>query len=150
MRRFRFVNTHLEAFSAWVRNQQASELSVPAIPPMNTSRSVILVGDLNSDPANPDTQTQPPFPPTAEAAASNTIIASGFADRGVAVNTCCHDDDLLDFPATPFDDRIDHVLGKGRVTELSSQLIGNNPAQRTGTGLWPTDHGGVVAKLRVR
>jgi hypothetical protein len=148
-RKFRFVNTHLEAFSAFVRNSQAGELTGPN-GPMGTDRSVILLGDLNSDPDDPTSQTLPPFPPTANAAAYETVATAGFADRGVSVNTCCHDADLLDFPATPFDSRIDHVLGRGKVRELSSSLIGNDPDLRTNTGLWPTDHGGVVARLRVR
>jgi endonuclease/exonuclease/phosphatase family metal-dependent hydrolase len=148
-RKFRFVNTHLEAFSAFVRNSQAGELTGPN-GAVNTDRSVILLGDLNSDPDDPTSQTLPPFPSTPNAAAYETIATAGFADRGVSVNTCCHDADLLDFPATPFDSRIDHVLGRGKVRELSSSLIGNDPALRTNTGLWPTDHGGVVAKLRVR
>ena len=41
------------------------------------------------------------------------------------------------------------VLGKGAVEELDSKLIGDDPANRSGTDLWPTDHGGVVAKLKV-
>ena len=32
---------------------------------------------------------------------------------------------------------------------LSAFLIGDDDTKRTNTGLWPSDHGGVVAKLKV-
>lgn len=48
-RSFRFVNTHLEAFSAGFRAGQAQFLVV-AGPASTTALPVVLVGDLNSDP----------------------------------------------------------------------------------------------------
>src|SRR5262249_52281803 len=44
---FRFVTTHLEAFSSAVRKLQASELLAG---PADTSLPVVLVGDMNSGP----------------------------------------------------------------------------------------------------
>ncbi len=76
------------------------------------------------------------------------MIADGFTDYGIEENTCCFGEDLRD-PAPVFTSRIDHVLGKGPVSEISSALIGTDPLNRSGTELWPTDHGGVVAKLKV-
>lgn len=114
---------------------------------VDTNKPVILVGDLNSDPDAAASE---------DAAAYNVIVGQekptdgGFADRGVEVNTCCFGSDLLDPPPAEFTSRIDHVLSRGDVTELDATLIGDDPALRTGTGLWPTDHGGVVAKLKVR
>ena len=93
-------------------------------------------------------QLQGKTPETANAAAYNTIIADGFTDYGVGVNTCCFGEDIRD-PVPAFTSRIDHVLGKGAVEELSSSLIGDDQSNRSGTGLWPTDHGGVDAKLEV-
>jgi endonuclease/exonuclease/phosphatase family metal-dependent hydrolase len=146
-KKFRFVNTHLESFSAYFRNAQAQELvggsGVTAV-----ARPIILVGDLNSDPDDPSSST-PPDLPTPNAAAYNSVIAGGFSDYGLEVNTCCWGEDIRDAPPSAFTSRIDHVLGKGAVSELSSTLIGNDPANRTGTGLWPTDHGGVVGQLLV-
>ena len=135
----KFVNTHLEAFHPGVRAQQAGELVAG---PTNTTKPVILVGDLNSDPASS-------FPNNA---AYGIVTGSGgfvdaAVDAGTAANTCCHADDLLDYP-TVFGSRIDHVLtrpGTGGV--LSTEVIGNDPANRTTGGLWPSDHGGVIAKL---
>lgn len=150
--RFRFVNTHLEAFSAYIRREQAEELAASAA--MATERPVILAGDLNSDPDDPTTQNLPPLPPTRNAAAYGVFTGDskspgvGFRDHGVDVETCCFDPPITD-PAPAFYTRIDHVLGR-RVRGLSARLVGADPGERTGTGLWPSDHGGVVARLRVR
>jgi hypothetical protein len=144
--KFRFVNTHLESFNAYFRNAQASELvggsGVTAV-----SWPIVLLGDLNSDPDDPSVDNA--GIPTANAAAYNTIIGAGFTDYGVTENTCCWGEDLRDDPPSDFSSRIDHVLGKGAVEGLSAVLIGNDPTNRTATGLWPTDHAGVVAQLRV-
>jgi hypothetical protein len=142
---FRFVDTHLESFNAYFRDQQAKEL-VGGSGVTTGEGPVVLVGDLNSD---PDATGSDPSPvPTDDKAAYNSVIAGGFTDFGVSVDTCCFGEDVRD-PAPMFDSRIDHVLGKGAVQGISADLIGVDPANRTGTGLWPTDHGGVVAQLKV-
>ena len=145
-RKFRFINTHLESFNAFVRNAQAGNLTVASgvtdVPGLPT----VLVGDLNSDPDDPSTDPGPPSAGNNDA--YETVIADGFADRGVDVNTCCFGEDLRD-PVPAFTSRIDHVMGKGAVEELSSALLGVNQDNRSGTGLWPTDHGGVLARLKV-
>jgi endonuclease/exonuclease/phosphatase family metal-dependent hydrolase len=147
--KFRFVNTHLEAFSAFFRNGQASELVISS-GALDSSRPVILVGDLNSDPDDPSIQGPPFSPvPTPNAAAYNTIAGDGFADLGVSENTCCHDDDLLDPPPTVFGSRIDHVLAKPSLKRVGGGLVGADPAFRTPTGLWPSDHGGVFSTLKM-
>ena len=149
--KYRFVNTHLEAFSAFFRNGQASELVSPA-GPTQTGKRVVLVGDLNSDPADASVDGPPFSPvPTPNAAAYATVTGAGFTDVGVTVNTCCHDGDLLNPPPAAFTSRIDHVLAKGgKIAPLSALLVGADPANRTPTGLWPSDHGGVVAKLKLK
>ena len=123
---------------------QATEL-VSETGPLSPSLPVILLGDLNSDPADP--------PPASTA--YNTIVGSetpedgGFTDLGVEENTCCFSETLFEDPPVTFTSRIDHVLGRGKVSEVDSTRIGDDPALRTNTGLWPTDHLGVVATLKV-
>ena len=147
--RFRFVNTHLEAFSAFFRQAQASALIASGI--LNANKPVILVGDLNSDPDDPSISPSPPDPfPTPNAAAYGLISDDGFVDRGVDVNTCCHDDDLLNAPPADFSSRIDHVLTKPALRQLGSALTGADEDLRTPTGLWPSDHGGVFSRLQLR
>ena len=144
--KFRFINTHLESFNAFVRNLQASNLTI-ATGVTDTGLPTVLVGDLNSDPDDPSTDPGPPSGGNNDA--YETVIADGFADLGVEENTCCFGEDLRDDPPPAFTSRIDHVMGKVGVTELSSQLVGADATKRTGTGLWPSDHGGVVSTLRV-
>lgn len=145
-KRFRFVNTHLEAFNAFIRNQQANDL-VSTAGPTFTNKPVVLVGDLNSDPADPT--VDPQGIPTRNAEAYDTVVGSGFIDRGVTVDTCCFSSNLLDPPPAAFTSRIDHVLGRGPISALSTTLIGDDASNRTDTSLWPSDHGGVVVKLKI-
>jgi endonuclease/exonuclease/phosphatase family metal-dependent hydrolase len=142
---FRFINTHLESFNAFVRDFQAKELTIGS-GVTDSPLPEVLVGDLNSDPDDPSIDPGPGNAGNNDA--YETVIDDGFVDKGVAVNTCCFSEDIRD--ATPaFTSRIDHVLGKGDITELNSVLIGDEQENRSGTGLWPSDHAGVVARLRV-
>ncbi len=143
--KFRFVNTHLESFNAFVRNLQAGNLVI-ASGVTDTGMPTVVLGDMNSDPDDPTTDPGPPAGGNNDA--YETLMEDGLADLGVEENTCCFGEDVRD-PTPIFTSRIDHVLGKVGVTELSSELIGTDPLNRSGTGLWPTDHGGVVAQLLV-
>ena len=54
--------------------------------------------------------------------------------------------DLLNpFPA--FTQRLDLILLKGRFQIRDARLVGNRRADRAGSGLWPSDHAGIVATL---
>lgn len=152
-RRLRFVNTHLEAFSAFIRKAQASELVV-AGGPVDSPLPVVLVADLNSDPDDPSISPSPPEPiATGNAEAYDLVDGAGFVNRGVTVDTCCQDADLLNATTAfgPFS-RIDHILTDtpGKVQGLGAIMTGVDPAVKTPSGLWPSDHGGVVSRLKVR
>lgn len=143
---FRFVDTHLEAYSAEVRALQARELAgILAASPL----PVVLVGDLNS-------------PPTDAAGAYGILTgALGLADAWVAVHgpdggyTSGQTDDL-DLPESRLDHRIDYVLYQpGAIEAVAAEVVGEEHADRTRPrpgapyGLWPSDHAGVVATLRL-
>ena len=68
-------------------------------------------------------------------------------DNG-AVQSCCYDS-LFD-PAAVFDHTVDHVLTKPRLVTKRAYVTGHDPGERTPSGLWPSDHGGVVSTLRFR
>ncbi len=147
-RRFRFVDTHLEAFLEATRVAQAQELVAPGGP--IRGRRVIVVGDMNSDPDGAG--GSPP-------GAWNVLTAAGLRDTWRQLYPtrpgyeCCLKTDSLTDPPTPspFDHRIDQVFVKGKVRPLSARIVGTNPAtSRTRTGLWASDHGGVVTKLRLK
>lgn len=148
----RFFNTHLEAFSAAARFGQAAELL--GLPAMNTNKGVILVGDLNSDPADGDA-TLPPAGAPDDGDSYRLIRTAGqFSETGNTADTCCHADDLLN-PAANFTSRIDHILTRpGLNGFVSANVIGNDATKRVFSALadppgllWPSDHGGLVAGL---
>jgi endonuclease/exonuclease/phosphatase family metal-dependent hydrolase len=131
---FRFVTTHLESFSAAVRNLQASELLAG---PVDTSLPVVLVGDMNSGPGT-------------DLGADSILLGGGFSDAwndGPGL-TCCHAVDLHN-PDPTLTKRIDLVLTKGGFEAVSADVVGEEPSDRTPSGLWPSDHAGVVATLRL-
>ncbi|HEV8374232.1 MAG TPA: endonuclease/exonuclease/phosphatase family protein [Actinomycetota bacterium] len=138
-RTVRFANTHLEAFSAAIRNLQAAELAAALA---GSRHPVVLVGDLNSTPDD-------------LAGAYGTFAGAGYADAWVAVQGAAGgftsgQSELLDNFPSLLDHRIDDVLYQPRgVTAVAAEVIGEQPEDRTPAGLWPSDHAGVVATLRL-
>ncbi|HET8538769.1 MAG TPA: endonuclease/exonuclease/phosphatase family protein [Anaeromyxobacter sp.] len=138
-RRIVFVNTHLEAFElrtatgALARPAQAAELVALLA---GEEGRVAVVGDLNSAPGT-------------EGHAA--LTGAGFADAWEAVRgadpglTCCFPEDLT--RAAPLSTRIDDVLVRGALTPTSATVVGEEAADRTPGGLWPSDHAGVVATV---
>ncbi len=68
-------------------------------------------------------------------------------DRG-AVQTCCYPD-IFD-PMATFDHTVDHILVKPKAKLIDATSPGTMPASGRRSGLWPSDHGGVVAKLKLK
>lgn len=139
---FRFVDTHLEAYSSIVRNYQAAQLATM----LGTfSGQLVVVGDFNSSapPAGAD-----------DSAAYNLMLGAGYADAWLAKPrtgtgfTCCQAG-TLDNPVSQLDERIDFVFLDNGPAALGMTLVGDHPADRTAGGLWPSDHAGVVADVRI-
>jgi len=135
----RFINTHLEPdFPApAIQVLQGQELLAG---PANTNLPVIMVGDFNSRADGSGTPTYA------------NLIAAGFDDAWTQTRpgdpgyTCCQDALLLN-PVSQADERIDLLLYRGDVQAASTDIVGENPADRTPSGLWPSDHAGVVGTL---
>ncbi len=126
-RPIRFVNTHLEAWDAKVRESQREELLAAVAV---TGRSMVVVGDFNETPEKvgmPD----------------EYVDAWTVAGRGSG-STCGRAADLRGESA--LDDRIDYVWGRD-VEMRACRVVGDSAADRTASGLWPSDHAGVVAEL---
>ena len=139
-KKFRFVDTHLEAFGdPAIRAAQAKELTTG---PFKTGKQVILVGDLNSGIAKHKEPEQP-----GDDLAFRALAGFGMKDNG-AVQSCCYDS-LFD-PDAIFDHTVDHVLTKPGLKTERAFVTGNDRSRRTASGLWPSDHGGVVSRLRLR
>ncbi len=140
--KFRFVTTHLDSISPAIRVAQASELLQTAA---NTSLPVVMAGDFNI-PA--ETGLDPSFP------AYQAIINAGFTDvwqskRAPDPGFTAHQAPNLLNPTSLLSHRIDLVLFRGAFGVADISLIGNQQADRTGSGLWPSDHAGVAATLRL-
>jgi endonuclease/exonuclease/phosphatase family metal-dependent hydrolase len=135
----RFANTHLEAFSTPVRNAQAIELAGVLA---GSTHPVVLVGDLNSRPDD-------------TAGAYGTFEAAGYADawtvaHGPEGGFTSGQSELLDNVPSLLDHRIDYVLYKPSAVEaVEAEVIGDELSDRTFSGLWPSDHAGVVATLHL-
>jgi endonuclease/exonuclease/phosphatase family metal-dependent hydrolase len=131
-----FYNTHLEAFSEDARNAQA--LALRDVLDGETVTSVVLVGDLNSDPGGAS--------PTAYGTVRGADFSDLWEDRnpGDPGFTCCFDPDLT-VSAETLSERIDHVLWRGALNAVSATRVGDDPAGRAGNpARWPSDHAGVV------
>ena len=136
-RRFRFVNTHLEAYGGEIRERQAAQLLRG--PLRSRSRQAILVGDLNSAPGDVG----------AEGLALQAVVGAGFVDAFPAAPPTDGQDERLDNPVSKLTRYIDHILSRPRLRAIRARVVGDRSRDRIG-GLWPSDHAGTVATLRLR
>jgi endonuclease/exonuclease/phosphatase family metal-dependent hydrolase len=155
-KKFRFVNTHLEAFDSQgqnptntgtslgkgdIRAAQAQELVAAGGPADPAPKyTVILVGDLNSD----DDTVQP----NGDQNAYNAILAAGFSERSTAnpLSCCLNDPNLVNGSQADFDHQVDHILTDNKKVKLkSSSVTGTSPQG----GLWDSDHEGVQSLLKM-
>lgn len=155
---YRVFTTHLEPADTgpcetdnpgllFVHTEQAGELmGIAAASPI----PVVLTGDLNTDASGCTTPTY------------NALLGMGFVDawtigrpRGLGY-TSNQDADLLN-PVSKLFHRIDFVMYRDAFTTAKGQfqgashteLVGEDASDKTSTGLWPSDHAGVMAELRI-
>jgi endonuclease/exonuclease/phosphatase family metal-dependent hydrolase len=144
----RFVNSHLEAFG--LPNVDAEQLRVAQVGELLAAQDalaaelgelpMVYVGDYNS--RAPD------------APAYTALLAGVGRDAWTrnhpwdAGETCCFDSTLRD-PDNPLTTRIDLVLHSTDVKAPRARVVGDELEDRTDSGLWPSDHAGVVARLVV-
>jgi endonuclease/exonuclease/phosphatase family metal-dependent hydrolase len=138
---FRLISTHLDfaclPFTSAIQRAQAAEI---LLGPAATRLPVVLVGDFNS-------------PGDGSGVTYNDVIAGGFTDAALeagagGIPTCCQAADLLN-PDSILDSRVDFVFVRDAFTVLGVDIVGENPADRTASGLWPSDHAGVAATLEL-
>jgi endonuclease/exonuclease/phosphatase family metal-dependent hydrolase len=157
--KFKFVNTHFEAFDNQVSNHtnqdtdvgngeireaQAAEL-VGADGPATSDRPVILLGDLNSDVETAIKE--------GDELANQLILDAGFVERSTRDPfSCCLNADILSEggggSVDDFDHNVDHVMtdAPDRVKLLASSVTGRQPVN----GFWSSDHAGIFSKLKVK
>lgn len=136
-KQFRFVTTHLEVLSRDLRRAQAAELLATHA---GAGKPVVLVADWNDAPG--------------EGGAPDMLVAAGFTEVWGAVNpgdpgpTSGQAADLRN-PVSELDRRIDMIFVDAGWTPLSAEIVGEEAADKTAGGLWPSDHAGMVATIRL-
>jgi endonuclease/exonuclease/phosphatase family metal-dependent hydrolase len=125
-----------------VSGPQAQELLAG---PVHTSLPVILAGDMNSG-------------LTSSPAAYEAFLAGGISDTWTAAGlgapplTCCHlaPNDLVSDPNDSYTEDLDHIFTRGDLAVANEHLVGNlAPPNPPSSFIWPSDHAGMVATLRI-
>ncbi|MBX3189759.1 MAG: endonuclease/exonuclease/phosphatase family protein [Labilithrix sp.] len=139
---YRFMTTHLEDHVPEIQAAQAAEL----LAIVNAEkRPIVVAGDFNSPADGSGTPTYA------------ALAAAGLRDAWSAAHpkkpgfTCCRASDLR--LAAPLTERLDLIFARGRTARpipgaVSAELVGEERRDRTPSGLWPSDHAGVVATFR--
>jgi endonuclease/exonuclease/phosphatase family metal-dependent hydrolase len=142
---FTFVNTHLEGKELGpLQSLQAMELAKQ----FATADPIVLVGDTNSDPGDPEyAVTIPGLPyPVPTPYTVFTSFPPSYRDAASGVSdTCCFDADLR---TGSLYERVDLVLVRGAITPRYASLTGLEQLPWLGDR-WPSDHAGVVATVRL-
>lgn len=137
----RVANTHLESIAQAIRLAQGGELIQ-----LLTAQTIptFIIGDLNTQ-AN------------ANGAMYQAFLSAGYSDAwqqadGAGAGLSCCNDKTLDNATAAFDQRIDLILYRNVTDVISAEgeVTGNQAADKTTSGLWPSDHGGVVMTLTIQ
>jgi endonuclease/exonuclease/phosphatase family metal-dependent hydrolase len=137
--KFTFVNSHLEGLMP-ANEDQAHEM-VGIL--QGYSQPLIFVGDLNTGPGS-------------STPAYSIFSGAGFTDAWTQASsdpgfTCCYGEKVNDTDTSALDERIDLMFYAGsKIQPLSGQIVGNQLADRTASGLWPSDHAGTVITFRIQ
>jgi Endonuclease/Exonuclease/phosphatase family len=151
-KKFRFINTHFEAFDdeteiPSIRSLQAQEIAGIALDPYyGGERPVILLGDFNSDVR---TKVQP-----GDAQAYQALLDAGFTERSTHDPLSCCVSDLFTSLPSEFDHQVDHVMtdaSKKKIKLLKSSVVGRKRiGEYPELPIYPSDHAGVFSKLRLK
>lgn len=144
---YRVVNTHLESTPDRASPEQVAGTQLIRIAQARQlvtilgeeAGPVVLLGDFN---------TRAP-----DGAAYRLLLDAGYVDvwQTEGGNTCCQASDLMN-ETSMLDQRIDLVFVKNVKlvsAEVRTVTVGDKPSDRLASGLWPSDHAGLVASLPV-
>jgi endonuclease/exonuclease/phosphatase family metal-dependent hydrolase len=153
--KFRFVTAHAEAYSP--QNAEAQLQEILDGPLKNKRRQSIMVGDFNSDPDEvSDDEREAERTPSGYLAVTEAGFKNAIRNPIVGderqFNTCCQAEDLREasgYNLPLFDEWIDHIMVRPKVRTAKQGFVGNRPSDIF-QGLWPSDHAGVWAKLRLK
>jgi len=148
---YRVANTHLEVGDA---EDSASPLNAVQLLQVleligtvtGTPFPLTVIGDFNSSPGLFD--PRPAYRMMTEADYVDLwTVRQGPFDPGF---TCCHDEDLRNMVPSLYEG-VDHVLsrlpGGSKLLPIQWQTVGDRDNEKSASGLWPSDHAGVVTTL---
>lgn len=135
---YRIVNTHLEAEAIGQESRVAQMQELVDVLSEETL-PIILLGDFNT--------------PAPDGTAYQILLSAGYVDvwqmdsEGTG-NTCCQAPNILN-EVSGHSVRIDQIFVRNLELPASvmTQTVGDEPSNRLASGLWPSDHAGVVAHL---
>lgn len=139
---FRLISTHLDGdclpYTSAIQVAQADELIDDAA---DTDLPIVLLGDVNASPDDPSPS------------AYSELVGAGLIDTWSLAGdgdgfTCCQSDDLSNATST-LTTRIDVALLQGDFVVRAVRTAGDVPSDRTASGLWPSDHAGLVLTLEI-
>ena len=154
---FSVLNTHLEVGDDslppnhplnLIQGAQAFEAGIAS---SLLPQPVLFVGDINSSPNSGASDPRPAYFILTQLFGLTDVWDIQFKpplDEGF---TCCQNE-LVDNPDSILDERIDVILAdfgelEPKLDKAKFYLLGDQPADVTPSGLWPSDHAGVAAKL---
>lgn len=138
---FRVVSTHPEPRTP-VKEVQEAQVAELLQDLGATILPILVAGDFNSEPGDP---TGSPW---------EQMKRAGFVDlwtsrlgRPLPGTTCCRTPDLRG--SAPLDRRLDYVWIRPdaghRIGPVVMTVFGDEARERTASGLWPSDHGGLFS-----
>lgn len=135
---YRVVNTHLEAEAIGEESRIAQMRELVDVLNEETL-PIILLGDFNT--------------PAPDGTAYQILLSAGYVDiwqmdsQGTG-NTCCQAPTLQN-ETSQHRKRIDQIFVRNLEfpAQTLTRTIGDTPSERLTSGLWPSDHAGVVAHL---
>jgi endonuclease/exonuclease/phosphatase family metal-dependent hydrolase len=131
----RFLNTHLEAAADPIRDAQAAQLLVDT----TSTQPIVVIGDFNFAPGSL------PYDSFRGALYEDKWPEAAPNDPGP---TCCQAADLRNAESM-LSERIDLVWTRGGdFRAVAGDRMGETPADKTASGLWPSDHAGVRLTLQ--
>jgi hypothetical protein len=165
---YRMVTTHPEIqhpdptnpASQFFQAAQVAELLQILLNTTPLDRSLVVLGDMNSDPREPDIKGPLPLPPPFNSGIItpyHQFVDAGFTDiwemrpGNPPGDTCCQAEDLTNRGST-LDQRIDMIFSlevPAKVKEV--RTVGDKASDKTpppGARLWPSDHAGLIGELQ--
>lgn len=147
-KKYRFVNTHLEPFWQPAKVGQATELMLRL---SGETLPIILVGDLNTPAPNGEVYQY--------IVNGNDYVDSWTRNQvqGNKIGNTSGYEPTLDDPYDTLEKRIDFILVKSHIWAGDYQnigpviafVVGDQRKDMTPSGLWPSDHAGVIARLKI-